>query len=266
LNYSRIRPLAAGGSDIMRKTFLSILFLFLFSLCIHAQNPRLADSLQAVVVTTKSWQDVPGKAQLFERKNTKAKWKTVGKSFPVVVGKNGLVLGEGMPDKLNKMDIVRPFKTEGDGKSPAGIFALTSAFGTVPKPAFVRLPYTQLEEWTECVDDSKSSHYNKIVDRMKVGNYDWQSSEKMLEIGAEYDLGVFVAYNSKPVRKQGGSCIFLHVWKNAETGTLGCTAMERANMEKILGWLEMSKNPALIQMPESHYKYYQASWKLPLIK
>jgi L,D-peptidoglycan transpeptidase YkuD (ErfK/YbiS/YcfS/YnhG family) len=250
----------------MRKTFLSILFLFLFSFCLHAQTPQFGNSLQAVAVTTKSWSGVQGKAQLFERKSAKAKWKAVGKSFPVVIGKNGFALGEGMPDKLNKMDVVRPYKIEGDGKSPAGVFALTSAFGTAAKPALVSLPYTQLEEWTECVDDSKSSHYNKIVDRMKVGNYDWQSSEKMLEIGTEYDLGVFVAYNSNPVRKRGGSCIFLHIWKNAESGTAGCTAMERANMEKVLGWLDVSKNPVLIQMPEEHYKYYQASWKLPPIK
>ncbi len=262
----------------MRKIFFSVLFLLLFAFCICAQKagnkqitpppPKwsFSDSRQAIVVTTKDWHIAQGKAQLFERETATAKWKAIGKSFPVVIGKNGFALGEGMPDKLDKTDIVRPYKTEGDGKSPAGVFALTDAFGTASKPAFVKLPYTHLEEWTECVDDSKSTHYNKIVDRMQVGNFDWQSSEKMLEIGEQYDLGVFVAYNSNPVRKQGGSCIFLHIWKNAETGTAGCTAMQRADMEKVLGWLDMSKNPALIQMPEGHYKYYQASWKLPLIK
>ncbi|HLM01252.1 MAG TPA: L,D-transpeptidase family protein, partial [Pyrinomonadaceae bacterium] len=182
------------------------------------------------------------------------------------IGKNGFALGEGMRDKLDKTDLPRPFKKEGDGKSPAGVYALTSAFGTAPKPDFVKLPYTRLEEWTECVDDPKSSHYNKIVDRMKVGNFDWKSSEKMLEIGAEYDLGVTVAYNSNPVRKEHGSCIFLHIWKDAENATEGCTAMSRADMEKVLSWLDAAKNPALVQMPGEYYKYHQTSWKLPKIK
>ena len=254
----------------MRKFIPFILFPLLFGLYIFAQKsvnkevsppaPKwsFSSSLQAVAVTTKDWSDVKGKAQLFERKSASASWKAVGKSFPVVIGKNGWALGEGMPDKRDKTDFPYEGKKEGDGKSPAGVFALTSAFGTPPKPSFVKLPYTQLEEWTECVDDPKSSHYNKIVDRMKVGNFDWKSSEKMLEIGAEYD--------SNPVRREAGSCIFMHIWKDAETATTGCTAMQRTDMEKVLGWLDAGKNPALVQMPEGHYKYYQASWKLPPIK
>jgi D-alanyl-D-alanine dipeptidase len=226
----------------------------------------LEDSLQAVAVTTENWNSVKGTAQLFERKTTNAKWIAAGKSFPVVIGKNGWALGEGMPEKRDKTDFPYESKKEGDGKSPAGVFALTSAFGTIAKPAFVRLPYTQLDERTECVDDPKSFHYNKIVNRIQVGIFDWKSSEKMLEIGEQYDLGVFVAYNSNPVVKGKGSCIFLHIWKNADSGTTGCTAMQRADMEKVLGWLDADKNPVLVQMPAGHYKSYQASWKLPPIK
>jgi D-alanyl-D-alanine dipeptidase len=131
------------------------------------------------------------------------------------------------------------------------------------KPDFVKLPFTQLEEFTECVDDTKSSHYNKIVNRMQVGNFDWQSSEKMLAVGAEYDLGVFVAHNSNPVTKGAGSCIFLHIWKDAESGTAGCTAMTRENLETILTRIDAAKNPVLIQLPEDTYKQYQTKWKLP---
>jgi D-alanyl-D-alanine dipeptidase len=224
----------------------------------------LEDSLQAVVVTTRDWNEVQGAAQLFERKSANAKWIAAGKSFPVVIGINGFALGNEMAGKLNKTDAARPFKKEGDGKSPAGIFPLLSAFGSTAKPAFVKLPYTQLEERTECVDDPKSFHYNKIVNRIDVGIFDWKSSEKMLAVGEEYDLGIFVAYNSNPVVRENGSCIFLHIWKNAESGTAGCTAMERADMEKILGWLEANKNPVLVQLPAEAYKSYQASWKLPI--
>lgn len=221
-------------------------------------------SLQAVVVTTKDWSAVQGKAQLFERKSTKAKWKAVGKSFAVVVGKNGMAWGAGLnelPSDTGRLLM----KTEGDGKSPAGIFSLTESFGSSAKPDFVKLPFTQLEEWTECVDDTKSTFYNKIVNRMQVGDFDWNSSEKMLAVGTEYDLGVFVAHNLNPVNKGGGSCIFLHIWKDAKSPTVGCTAMTRENLETIMKWIDTVKNPVLIQFPEDSYKQFQMTWKLPKI-
>ncbi len=218
-------------------------------------------SLQAIVVTTKDWNAAQGKAQLFERKTTKSKWKAVGKSFAVVVGANGMAWGAGLnelPSDTGRLLL----KTEGDGKSPAGIFSLTYAFGSAEKADFVKFPYTKLEQYTECVDDVKSSHYNKIVDRMKVGNFDWESSEKMLEIGTQYDLGVFVAHNSER-QKGGGSCIFLHIWKDESTGTAGCTAMARENIETALEFFDPKNNPVLIQLPEDSYAQFQKKWKLP---
>ena len=116
---------------------------------------------------------------------------------------------------------------------------------------------------TECVDDVNSTHYNKVVDRMKVGNFDWKSSEKMLAVGAEYDLGVFVAHNSYPVRRGDGSCIFLHVWKDAASPTSGCTAMERTKLERLLTWVEPKSNPYLVQLPEKEYKNLTRAWGLP---
>ncbi len=219
-------------------------------------------SLQAVVVITKDWNTIQGQGKLFERKSAKAKWKAVSESFAVVVGKNGMAWGAGLnelPSDTGRLLL----KTEGDGKAPAGIFSLTETFGSVNKPDFIKLPFTKLEEFTECVDDTKSSFYNKIVNRMQVGNFDWSSSEKMLAVGEQYDLGVFVAHNSNPVNKGGGSCIFLHIWKDADTGTAGCTAMKRENLETILKWIAAPKNPVLIQIPEDSYKQFQAKWKLP---
>lgn len=255
---------------------LKFLFLFLFLFCAGAAaqikiptTPTpvvpFSESLQAVVVSGENWNSSKGRAQFFERKNAKSKWKPVGRSFPVVVGKNGFALGVEMPDKKDKTDIEREYKKEGDGKSPVGVFPLMTSFGTIDKPEYIKLPYTKLEKWTECVDDVNSSHYNKIVNRMQVGVFDWKSSEKMLEIGEQYDLGVFVSYNSNPVKKGSGSCIFLHIWKDETSGTEGCTAMSRENIETILRRLDANKNPYLIQTPAGYIKY-QDNWKIPEIK
>lgn len=221
-----------------------------------------AKSLQMVVVTTKDWNTISGTARIFERKNEKAEWKQAGDRFPVVLGRSGLAWGGDMAGNATATKI----KREGDGNSPAGLFPLTAFFGTSAKPSAVELPYTRLDQYTECVDDVKSSFYNRVVNRMRVGNFDWKSSEKMLAIGAPYELGLFVGYNTFPVEKGKGSCIFLHIWKDALTGTAGCTAMERRNLERIVGWVAASKNPYLVQLPENVYKDFRKSWNLPKLK
>jgi L,D-peptidoglycan transpeptidase YkuD (ErfK/YbiS/YcfS/YnhG family) len=221
------------------------------------------NSLQAVVVTTPDWNSVQGTARLFERKSTKSSWKAVGDGFSIVVGKSGLGRDRqsfGAEYRENP----EPFKHEGDGRSPAGLFPLTATFGNLE--AGSKLPFTKLDEFTECVDDTQSTFYNQIVNRMQVGNFDWKSSEKMLAVGPQYDLGVFVAYNSYPAVRGNGSCIFLHIWKNASSGTSGCTAMERENLERVVKWLDPAKNPYLIQMTKAEYLAQQQSLKLPKLK
>ena len=253
----------------MSKLILSLLLLFsIIKLSAQVKTippPRIevpyAESLQAVVVTTKDWSTVNGSAQLFERVNIKSNWKKNGRPFPVVVGAKGMAWSDGLnelPSDTGRLLM----KTEGDGKSPAGIFSLTLAFGTGENVGKFKLPYTKLIEYTECVDDVKSFHYNKIVNRMQVGNFDWKSSEKMLEIVPQYDLGVFVEHNFEK-QKGAGSCIFLHIWKDANTGTAGCTAIARTSIETVLTWLDPKKNPVLIQLPKDSYKQFQTKWKLP---
>jgi len=220
-------------------------------------------SLQAVVVTTADWNAVQGKAKLFERKTETSKWKAVGKEFPVVVGRNGLGLDSQMNWGLGG-ELPSVFKREGDGKAPSGLFPLTTSFGTTDVGS--KLPFTNLDAFTECVDDVNSRWYNKIVKRMHVGIFDWKSSEKMLAVGPQYELGVFVAYNSYPVVAGNGSCIVLHIWKDAETGTAGCTAMEREILERIVKWLDPAKNPYLIQMTEADYNNRVKSYRLPKLK
>lgn len=219
-----------------------------------------AESLQAVVVTTDSATATSGKLRLFQRKSVKSKWTATDKEIPIVVGRTGLAWAQD-----SAPESVTEFKKEGDGKSPAGMFPLTYTFGTADK-ANSKLKYLKLAEFTECVDDVNSTHYNKIVGRMQVGNFDWESSEKMATVLPEYDLGVFVAYNSYPVVKGNGSCIFLHVWKDANTPTSGCTAMEKSDMERIVAWLDPAKNPYLVQLTKDDYAKYQKGWNLPSIK
>jgi D-alanyl-D-alanine dipeptidase len=249
-------------SVVIAASFASTLIAQVKTAPTPAVKPPFSRSLQAVVVTTDSWEATEGTARLYERKNATAEWKTVASEFPVVVGRNGLAWES---EGLAKPDGTVA-KREGDGKAPAGLFPLTFAFGAPEKPQQLAISYTRLTPSTECVDDPGSGFYNKIVDRFKVGNFDWKSSEKMLAVGAEYELGIFAAYNSYPVVPGSGSCIFLHIWKSSESPTAGCTAMARSDLERILGWIDEKKSPYLIQIPADAYKKNQRSWKLPKIK
>ena len=252
------------------KIFFSLFLFAIASLSVSAQIKKpqppavkipFAESRQAVVVTTKLWTTTQGTARLYERASQTGKWTSRGEEFPVVVGRSGLAWAlDSAPEKASQL------KKEGDGESPAGMFPLTYAFGSAVKPEQVTFPYTRLGPSTECVDDVNSHHYNKIVGRDQVGIFDWKSSEKMLAVGEQYSLGVFVAYNSYPVVKGNGSCIFLHVWKDASSPTSGCTAMGRTDLERIVAWLEPGHNPYLVQLPEDEYKSLRKSWNLPKLK
>jgi D-alanyl-D-alanine dipeptidase len=220
----------------------------------------LARSRQLILVTTQGWDSVEGTLQRFERKKSKSAWQPVGPAFPVVVGRGGLGWGAG----LNKETGDGPVKKEGDGKAPAGVFALGTAFGFAPasEAAWLKLPYTPLDEGTECVDDTSSRRYNLVVERSGLRDVDWKSSERMREVEG-YRWGVVVEHNAKPRVAGRGSCIFLHIWSGPDKGTAGCTAMEQQNLEKLLRWLDRKKRPVLVQLPEAEYARLRARWKLP---
>lgn len=219
----------------------------------------LAGSRQVVLVTTPDWDSVRGTLRRFERRGERASWTQVGGDFEIVVGRSGLGWGVG----VFKTEGDGPSKREGDGRAPAGVFPLTRAFGFAGArdAAWLRMPYMPLTGGVECVDDTASAHYNRVLDRSDVKAADWNSSERMREVEG-YRWGVVVAHNARAVPGQG-SCIFLHVWSGPQKGTAGCTAMERPDLETLLRWLDAKKRPLLVQLPDSEYARLSSLWKLP---
>jgi D-alanyl-D-alanine dipeptidase len=216
---------------------------------------------QLTVVTTRDWDAVGGVLRRFERKGAAGAWTQVGGDVPVVVGRTGLAWGVGV---VPSGTAAGPSKREGDGKAPAGVFRLGSAFGFAParEAAWLRLPYLPLGPTTECVDDTASRRYNLVVDRGAIRDVDWNSSERMREIEG-YRWGLVVAHNAAPPVAGLGSCIFLHVWAGPDRGTAGCTAMGQPNLEALLRWLDPAKGPLLVQLPEGEYARLRRGWRLP---
>jgi D-alanyl-D-alanine dipeptidase len=219
-------------------------------------------SQQIVVVVTPSWTSTTGTIQRFERATTSADWTPIGSSAPVVVGRTGIAWGAGFDD----ISPDGPHKHEGDGKAPAGIFPLDTAFGFAPRDSMqaVRLPYVQLLPTTDCVDDTASAHYNTVVDKSTVPSVDWNSAEHMREV-AQYKIGVIVGYNAAPPVKGRGSCIFLHIWAGPDSHTAGCTAFDEAKLRDVMMWLDPGKRPLLVQLTANDYASLQGTWKLPAL-
>jgi L,D-peptidoglycan transpeptidase YkuD (ErfK/YbiS/YcfS/YnhG family) len=220
-------------------------------------------STQLMVVTTPDWNAVDGRLQRYERTAPGQAWKAVGDAVPVVVGKKGMGWGLGIVPVDRLRGANEPVKQEGDGKSPAGVFSLGTAFGFAEKaPGEWKMPYLALTPSIDCVDDAQSSRYNTIADRSTV-TPDWNSAEHMRAVGEAYRWGVVVDQNAAPAKKNGGSCVFMHVWSGAGHGTAGCTAMPREQIETILGWLDPVKRPLLVQMPMGEYSRLRRTLRLP---
>jgi hypothetical protein len=232
-----------------------------------AQGPNakpLDGSTQMVVVTTADWSTVQGRLQRFERALVGDAWNPVGTPIAIVVGKKGMGWGAGIlsTDDPALRSLQDPIKKEGDGKSPAGIFRISTAFGYAAQPASAwKLPYISLTPSVECVDDSASRFYNRIVDRTSVSP-DWHSSELMSQTGEAYRWGAVIDQNPAAV-PYSGSCVFMHIWGGPDVGTSGCTAMPQEQLEPILAWLDPARSPILVQLPLAQYKELEKSWHLP---
>jgi len=149
--------------------------------------------------------------RLWSRTGTEP-WQPIGPPWQAVLGRNGLV--------------AEADKREGDGKSPAGTFHITHAYGYADTPpSDAELPYTP-SRGLECVDDPRSSHYNQIV-RSDVTPHDWTSSEQMRRSDALYTWVIEIAHNAAHTPERG-SCIFLHVWGGPDPPTPGSPALSLA--------------------------------------
>ena len=183
----------------------------------------LQEAQRLLVVTTPGMNAPQGSARLWKRAPVAA-WQAVGGPIAMTVGRNGLGWSH---DQTALARASEPVKREGDGRTPAGVFAAGEAFGMGP----TLLPEGRrrtLTEGTACVDDTRSPAYNTITtDPLAKGI----SHEKMWTI-PQYRQGLVIR-NATNAAKRGGSCIFLHVWKGPGKPTSGCIAAEEPHVEAI---------------------------------
>lgn len=241
----------------------------LLGACVHTpgRSPTPAagmawdDARQLVLVTSADWNAVAGELRRFERDGDG--WRAIGAATPVTLGRNGTAWGLG----LHPAQAGGPQKREGDGRAPAGVFALGVAFGYGDSTE-TALAYQPMDVGDWCIDISDSPLYNRIVNRREVGEAAVEGSTEPMrrdlhEDGdVRYKLGFVIAHNPDAV-PGGGSCIFAHLWREPGEATAGCTAMDEPAMRELLAWLDPAQAPVFVLLPVAERERLRAEWKLP---
>lgn len=221
-----------------------------------------SNARQMVVVTSRGWDEVRGTLRRFERVDGEG-WQQVGAAQPVMLGRAGIGWGIG----LHPAQADGPQKREGDGRNPAGVFAIGPAFGYAAS-AQTSLPYLPMQSTSWCMDVPESPLYNRIVDSREVGLAAVAGSSERMRLDLQtagddrYKLGFVIAHNPQNVRGMG-SCIFAHLWGGPDKTTAGCTAMDEPAMREALAWLSPAAHPVFVQLTDADYDARQAAWQLP---
>lgn len=215
---------------------------------------------QMLLVTAATWNSASGTLVRYARDDASG-WQSVGAPVRVSLGGRGLAWGRG----LHPSGQVGPLKHDGDHRSPAGVFALQTAFGAAPSlPNGAHgFPYLQATATTYCVEDVRSAHYNELIDASEVKHVGWQRWSPLRRADGLFRFGVVVRQNAPDVVAGAGSCVFLHVWRGEHQPTVGCTAMAADSIEEILRWLDPKADPVLVQLPAAAYEALRGAWSLP---
>jgi L,D-peptidoglycan transpeptidase YkuD (ErfK/YbiS/YcfS/YnhG family) len=248
----------------MRKYLLWSIFLLAISVASSAMSSELGWSKkqQMLRVLTADWNASSGELQRFERR--RSGWRAVGAPIAVSIGRNGSAWGLGLHPNQPGVQ-----KREGDGRAPAGVFTLGTAFGYAPSLSS-KLGYTAMQAEHYCVDVPGSAHYNRIVDTRLVGDAAIEGSTEPMRRDVHlagdqlYRMGFVIEHNAAH-QANAGSCIFAHLWRAPTAPTAGCTAMDEASMQLLLDWLDRNRQPRLVLMPRADYAERIASWGLPAL-
>lgn len=245
---------------MFRNICVLIVIALLWSTATSAKMPSWGKGQQLVRVVTADWNANNGELQRFER--SASGWRAVGSPVQVSIGRNGSAWGLGLHPQQAGVQ-----KAEGDGRSPAGIFKIGSAFGYAPTLTS-KLEYLALQSEHYCVDVAHSPLYNRIVDTRKVsaaaieGSTEPMRRDLHVQGDQLYRLGFVIEHNPEQI-VGGGSCIFAHLWRGPTATTAGCTAMDEAAMQTLLDWLDKKRRPRMLLAPRGVYSEHQLEWDLP---
>ena len=128
-------------------------------------------------------------------------------------------------------------KREGDNVTPTGTFKIVKIYyrSDRVKKISSKLRLIEITKNMGWCDDPNSKNYNKLINLPSK-----YSHERLFKKDNIYDIIVILNYNMKPIIKNKGSAIFIHVAKKNYQSTQGCIALKKNDLLKLLS--KISKN------------------------
>jgi L,D-peptidoglycan transpeptidase YkuD (ErfK/YbiS/YcfS/YnhG family) len=150
----------------------------------------------------------------------------------IIINKSGVLKYNNLSFRctLGKAGIGRK-KKEGDNITPKGNYKIVRILYRRDriKKITSKFKLINIKKNMGWCDDPKSKNYNQLIKLPT--NY---SYEKLFRKDNIYDLIVVLDYNMKPIIKNKGSAIFIHIAKKNFKRTAGCIALKKSNLKKLI--------------------------------
>lgn len=248
----------------MRKFLYLILTVFIVVQTAFASVPN--NCTQAILGIADGWNSSTVTLSVVE-KNAHGQWVRVLGPFKGRLGRKGLVWGLGLHSNFRGATL----KKEGDGRSPAGVFALGGLWVTNKKPVKHQrgIPYVKVgpnDLWVTNTTDPR--YYNRHIRIDHPARTEWELKEQMRQTDYPHSIKMLICHNTHErkggVVVGGGSSIFFHIWRNGgKSPTAGCTSMAENNLRTIIARLNPARNPVYILLPRAEYARLRTYWHLP---
>ena len=131
---------------------------------------------------------------------------------------------------------------EGDNITPKGTYKAIKLFYRTDKISKIKtiLKKFKIKKNMGWCDDPRSKFYNKEIKLPSLYGH-----EKLYRKDNIYDLVVVLNYNFKPIIKNKGSAIFIHV-TNKYKSTQGCIALKKEDLIKLLSVIKKNTKIKII--------------------
>jgi L,D-peptidoglycan transpeptidase YkuD (ErfK/YbiS/YcfS/YnhG family) len=150
----------------------------------------------------------------------------------IIINKSGYLKYKKLKFKcaLGKAGIGKK-KREGDNVTPTGTFKIVKIYyrSDRVKKISSKLRLIEITKNMGWCDDPNSKNYNKLINLPSK-----YSHEKLFKKNNIYNVIVVLNYNMKPVIKNKGSAIFIHIAKKNYQPTQGCIALKKNDLLKLL--------------------------------
>jgi L,D-peptidoglycan transpeptidase YkuD (ErfK/YbiS/YcfS/YnhG family) len=122
-------------------------------------------------------------------------------------------------------------KIEGDNITPQGIYKIVKIYYRKDrfKKIISKFNLLKIKKNMGWCDDPNSKKYNQLIKLPTKFSH-----EKLHRTDHIYDLILVLNYNTKPIIKNKGSAIFIHIAKKKYRPTSGCIALNKLNLIELL--------------------------------